>query len=94
MIIIYYRDKKTGKIGNPHPPRPTDTTLADLAPLIAEYNSQDRTNTAEAVEVDDDSLEAYLFTRMRERAKLDQETVQDAIEAIQNALDYVRSLEG
>ena len=93
MIIIYYKDKKTGQIGNAHRAKDGQTT-ADLAPLIAEYNSEDHMAEAAAVEVADDSLEAYLFNRMNERKKWDQEAVRDAIEAIQDALDYVRNLEG
>lgn len=93
MIIIYYKDKKTGKIGNAHLPKPDTTTMDELAPLIAEYNSEDHMAEAMAVEVADDSLEAYLFNGMIERRKYDKERVQDAIDAIRTALDCVSDLE-
>lgn len=93
MIIIYYRDKTTGEIDQAHLPKEWQT-MADLAPLITKYNSDDCRRVVAAVEVADDSLEAYLFNQTKERKKWDKEIVQDAIEAIQDALDYVRSLEG
>ena len=93
MIIIYYRDKTTGEIDRAHLSK-EGQTMADLAPLITKYNSDYPRSVVAAVEVADDSLEAYLFNKTKERKKWDQEIVQDAIEALQDALDYVRSLDG
>ena len=91
MIIIYYKDKETGQITYAN--RAKDgQTMTDLAPLIAEYNSKGKLAAA-AVKVANDSLEAFLFNKMNERKKYDQEVLRDAIEAIQDALDYMRTLE-
>lgn len=94
MIIIYYKNKETGKIVGAQLPRPVDMTMDALAPLIAQHNAIDKYATvAAAVEVADDSLEAYLFNGMIERRKYDKEAVQDVIDAIRTALDFAQSLE-
>lgn len=93
MIIIYYKHKETGAYTQVHAPGPNET-METLAPKIAKFNAEIHTATAGAVEVADDSLEAYLFSTRNLRAKMDREVLQDAIDAISTALDYVRSLEG
>lgn len=90
MIIIYYRDRDTGKILDVHGPK--GHTMEDLAVLIEHYNAEGR-RIATAVEVADDSLEAYLFVHRNQRMNADREAIQDAIEALQNALSFVRDLE-
>lgn len=95
MIIIYHRNKKTGRIENAgKPTKSLPQTMDGIAPLIAEYNSKDYKNVAVAVEVADDGLEAYLLERMNKRANLDKQAVRDTIAAIQDALDCARYLEG
>ena len=94
MIIIYHKNKKTGRIE--HAGKPTKTlpqTMDGLAPMIAKYNSEDHSNVAVAVEVADDGLEAYLLDRMNKRANLDKQAVKDTIAAIEDALSCARYLE-
>lgn len=93
MIIIYYKHKETGAYTQAHGAGPKET-METLAPKIAKFNAEIHTAAAYAVEVADDSLEAYLFSTRNQRAKIDREAVQEAIDAIHTALDCVRSLEG
>lgn len=93
MIIVYYKNKETGEYTQVHTVR-QEATLAGLAQAIANFNEEHPGTTCGAVEVADDSLEAYLFGTRNLRAKMDREAVQDAIDALHNALDYVRALEG
>jgi hypothetical protein len=92
VIIIYYRDKQTGKIKRVHENKPGHT-MADLEPLISDYNRNGNTDTAGAVEVADDSLEAFLFGTRSQRARIDHEAVQDLISALEDALYNARFLE-
>lgn len=94
MIIIYYRDA-AGKIVRAHKAK-EGQTMAGIAPLVVEYNAKAKENCgrlATAAEVPDDSLEAYLLNVTNERKKWDREIVQDAIDALQQALYAVRCLE-
>ena len=94
MIIVYHKNKETGKIVNAGKPSKTlPQTMDGIAPLIAEYNSKDHGTVAVAVEVADDGLEAYLLNRMNKRANMDKQAVKDTIAAIQDALDCARYLE-
>lgn len=97
MIIIYYRDE-SGTIVNHHGPAESQT-LEELQELVLEYNKKSeerktRRRTAFVEEVADDSLTAYLFARAAERRKWDNEAVQQAINAIEDALECVRGLKG
>lgn len=91
MIIIYYRHIDTGEILDVHLARPGQT-MADLEPMVEDYNSKGL-RIAAAVEVADDSLEAYLFKKRNERANIDREALQEAIDAMYMALDRVRYLQ-
>ena len=92
MIIIYYRDRQTGKYTRVHENR-QGHTMADLEPLIENYNKCGNTDTVGAVEVADDSLEAFLFGTRNQRARIDQEAVQDLISSLEDALYHARFLE-
>lgn len=94
MIIIYYQNA-AGKITRAHAPR-EGQTMADIAPLVVNYNAhayETNGSTVVAAEVPDDGLEAYLFNLADQRKKWDREKVQDAIDALHEALDAVRDLE-
>lgn len=93
MIIVYYKNKTTGEFTRVHTMR-DGASMDTLAPLIEKYNTEDYTETCGAVEVADDSLEAYLFKTRNQRANWDREAVQDAIDALDSARDYLRALEG
>lgn len=94
MIIIYYRDVDAdGKITRAHTP-PEDWTLEETQERINQYNSEHgHRSTVHALQVEDGSIEAYLYQRANERAKWDREALQEAISAIEDALDTVRGLE-
>lgn len=93
MIICFYKSKESGEYVDAHEAR--GKTMEELAPLIENYNRESNNRrTCGAVEVADDSLEAYLFRTRHDRMKLDREAIQDAIDHLHDALDAVRYLEG
>ena len=90
MIIIYYQDKD-GKIINVQ--KGEGHTLPEFEGLAQGYNHGSKDGkTAHVIEVKDDSLTAYLFGKAMQRKKWDYDTVQEAANAIENALDSVRGL--
>lgn len=93
MIIVYYRDRETGKITNAHDALGHQTMEAIQA-AMEKYNGQGFKTAAHVAEVADDSLEAYLFSTRHLRANLDRQAIQDAIDALEAAMDNVRYLEG
>ena len=79
-----------------HAPPRKDLTLDQLQELVKEFNEgkgKEQNITAYVVELEDDSLPAYLARKAAERRKFDKEIVQEAISSIEDALDSVRSLE-
>lgn len=90
MIIIYYTDK--GKITH-HQAAPKDLTLEELEDRAQDFN-RERTDgkAAHITEAEDDGLMAYLFQKAAERKQWDKQIVQDAIDSLEEALDFVRSL--
>lgn len=92
MIIIYYQNRQTGKYTRVYENKP-GKTMADLQPLIEDYNKFGNTDTVGAVEVADDSLEAFLFGTRNQRARIDREALQDAISSVEDALNQLRFLE-
>ena len=92
MIIIYYRDAD-GKIVRHHTP-PEDWTMETVQERINQYNMEPTNKaTVYALQVEDESIEAYLYHKAQERAKWDKEALREAIGAIEDALDAVRGLE-
>lgn len=92
MIIIYYRHRETGEITNAH--ASLDCQMEIIEAATAKYNGQEFKTAAYVAEVADDSLEAYLFRTRHLRANLDRQAIQDAIDALETAMDNVRYLEG
>ncbi len=93
MIIIYYRDKD-GKITHHHA-APEGWTLEVTQERIDQYNSEPgHKTTAQALQAEAGSIEAYLFQKAAKQKKWDKEALQDAISSIEDALDAVRGLEG
>lgn len=91
MVIIYYTDKD-GKITH-HQEKPKELTLEVVQERVQEFNGE-RTDgkAAHVVEAADDGLTAYLFQKAAERKQCDKKMVQDAIDSLEEALDFVRSL--
>lgn len=93
MIIVFYRSKETNNIVAASEAR-EGYTMATLQHLAEEYNAKPEIDRiAEAVEVADDSLEAFLYQRRNERLKLHADELQEAIESIRHALYCVQDLE-
>lgn len=92
MIIVYYRDAD-GKIVRAHT-APEDWTMETAQERIDQFNSeQSHKATAYALRAEEGSIEAYLYQKMQERAAWDKKALQEAIDAIEDALDTVRGLE-
>ena len=92
MIIVYYRDAD-GKIVRAHT-APEDWTMETAQERIDQFNSeQSHKATANALRAEEGSIEAYLYQKMQERAAWDKKALQEAMDAIEDALDTVRGLE-
>lgn len=86
MIIVYYRDP-AGKIVDTNTSR-EGKTMEEIAALVDKFNAEPQNKkgrTAAAVEVADDSLEAYLFAHRNERMTTDKAALQEAAAVVYNA---------
>lgn len=84
MIICYYTEN--GKIYNCHTNR--DKPYDELKSMADEWNSTEKTNKVHIVEVSDDSLTAYLMTKVIERKTYDDESISE----IRNTLDELDNM--
>lgn len=92
MIIIYYTDKD-GKIVSHHKAN-EEMTPEQIGDAVREFNRCNKNGkTAHIFDAPDDGLTAYLHQKAVERKQWDKKTVQDAIDSLEEALDFVRSLE-
>lgn len=91
MILIYYRNND-GQIISHHPAR-DGRTLEQLQAAAEEYNSNGRTQKAYIQEIQEDSLEMYLWEYAQKQKRFTEETVQAARDAIREALDCIDCLE-
>lgn len=92
MIIIYYTDTD-GKIVQ-CTKAPNQVTQEDLFVEVKKFNDRNGSRrTAHIFDAPDDGLTAYLFREAMERRRWDREDLQEAITAIEVALDSVRGLE-
>ena len=89
MIIVYYRWPDE-KIRHAHEVK--NLTFDEAQKRVVEYNNTTTQDTAYAIEVAENSLEAYLMDRRNNVLKWKREDIQDAIESLECALDSVRSL--
>lgn len=90
MKIVYYTDKEGKIVGCNEVKNMTDEKICEAVRI---YNRKpDCKNTACVVEIEDDSLTAYLFREKDKRKQWDEQIVDDAISSLENALDFVRSL--
>lgn len=91
MYIIYYTDKE-GKITNHHKAA-EDRTPEELGEIVREFNRTNKKGTtAHIVDAEDGGFVAYLFEKEQKRKQWDKQIVQDAIDSLEEALDFVRSL--
>lgn len=92
MIIIYHRNKD-GEIVDCHTAK-KDRTIEELKEMVENYNKKDKKETIERrfayiEEVDENSLEAYLYGRYQKQKEFAKENLRYASECIRNALDVV-----
>lgn len=86
MIICYY--KKDGKIYSCH--TNNGKSYCELKSMTEAWNNENKPNKAYVIEVEDDSLTAYLFTKLNEKRKYDKENILD----IQNTLRELEDMIG
>lgn len=91
MILIYYKNND-GKIVRHHPAR-NGETLEQLQALAEEYNSKCLNQKAFIQEIQEDSLEMYLWECAQKQKRFTEETVQAARDAIREALYCIDCLE-
>lgn len=93
MILAYYRDKKTGRIVS-HGELTTYPSLATAQAAAEKYNMQpDCNRTAYAVEIKEDSLEEYLLNYAKVQRNKIRETVQEALDAVNEINSLLQCLE-
>lgn len=85
MIIVFYHDNN-GRITRCHKVENMDAE--DIQRATEKYNLDHPDRPAEFLEVEEGSLEEYLFLRGEQRMKLDRETLGD----LKDAADEVQSL--
>lgn len=91
MILIYYKNKD-GKIVRHHPAR-DGRTLEQLQDAVEIYNNNGHDQKAYIQEIQEDSLEMYLWEYAQKQKRFTEETVQAARDAIREALDCIDCLE-
>lgn len=85
MIIVFYHDNN-GRITRCHEVKNMD--VEDIQRATEKYNLDHPDQPAEYLEVEEGSLEEFLFLRGEQRMKLDRETLDD----LTNAAYEVQSL--
>lgn len=91
MYIVYYTDKE-GKIVSHHK-MANSMTPEELEEAVRLYNQNPKyEKTAHIFDAEDSGLTAYLFQKAEKRKQWDKQIVQDAIDSLEEALDFVRSL--
>lgn len=89
MIVVYYTNAD-GVIFRHHKV-PDDMNPLELQEKIAEYNKKSP-DKARVKEIEDGSLEAYLFDLANRKLRLNKETVQDALDALLEARGLIEGL--
>lgn len=90
MTLIFYRDA-TGKIRN-HQRPPIDWTPEKLQAEMERFNKESDIK-AYTQEIKEDSLEFYLYECAQKRLQYTKESIEDALSALDQARDYINSLE-
>lgn len=89
MTIAYYTNDE-GRIVRHHK-IPDGMDPLELQEKIAEYNKKSR-DKAHVHQIQEGSLEAYLFDLANKKLRLNKETVQDALDALSQASSLVKCL--
>lgn len=92
MIIIYYTDNKDGKIISHHNVN-DELTLKEVGEMVRAFNLTNKNGrTAHIFDAETGGFVAYLFEKAVKRKQYDKKIVQDAIDSLEEAMDFVRSL--
>lgn len=94
MLLVYYRDKD-GTIFMHHAPPEVLDTQEKVQEAVRAYNEgkgKKKGYTAYVLDLEDDSLAAYLARKTYERRKFDKKVIDDAVSSIEDALETVRGL--
>lgn len=91
MILVYYRDV-AGKIVRHHTVRDGET-LENIQSLVEHYNDTYQDRTAYVQDIQEDSLEMYLFECAQKKKLFTEQTIEDAKDAIREALSAIECLE-
>ena len=96
MIIVYYRDKKTGAITRHHN-GPLACTAEETVALAKEFNEKNKDKDdvpiAYVHEPDPGSLTEHLLNYLERKHKYTEETIRAALDALEEARDAINSLE-
>lgn len=87
MILCYYIEN--GKIIECHDNR--GKTYDELKTMANEWNSKNN-KQVHIVKVEEDSLIAYLYAKLKEKQELDKQTILDIEDSLCDALNAIRCL--
>lgn len=90
MMVVYYKDKN-GNITH-HQIASKDTDFIKLKKDAKDFNSEQTSRTAHVIKVPDGSFCSYLLKRIEVNNRYTQDSIEQAKESIQEALDAVESL--
>lgn len=88
MIICYY--KKDGEIYTCH--TNNGKSYDELKSMAEAWNNENKQSKAYVIEVEDDSLTAYLFTKLNEKRKYDKEYILDIQNKLKELEDMIKFL--
>lgn len=93
MLIVYYKTPK-GKITNAHK-LPSHINAADAPKIVEEYNNKPENEKQKAyiADLQEGSLERYLYERSERKIQYSKEAIEDAIDALDRARDCINCLE-
>lgn len=91
MTLIYYT-RANGEIRHAHK-KPDKWTSKELEEKVANYNRREDGERAHVVEVEDDSITAYLYKEAHAVKNANREMIMDTIDALEAAISALRDLE-
>ena len=89
MKLIFYRDITTGKLLK-FQRVPESLTENDVETAIHNLNNNPTTYTAELIEIDE--YGEFLLQKAEEKQNYSADCVQEALDALYNAIDFIRCL--
>lgn len=92
MILIYYRDKQTGKIVH-HQPASEYASMEEVRAAVERFNGRRTTKTAQAVFVAPGSLYEYLLKYADSQISTAQNHIKNALDCMREAESFLECLE-